>query len=102
MLNYKSPLHEKINSLEKEGYKDQFTLDGDKLKNTSSGKKYEPSQLSLIKEFRFEGVSNPDDMSILYALEAEDGAKGTVVDAYGTYADTELAEFLNNIGTRKE
>lgn len=102
MQHYKTPLHDKINTLESEGYKAQFKMDGDQLMNTESRKKYNPSQLKLIKEFRFEGVSNPDDMSILYALEAEDGTKGTVVDSYGTYADTELAEFLNQIGDREK
>jgi len=102
MEHYKTPLHDKINDLEREGYKAQFKLEGEKLMDTQSGEKYKPSQLKLIQEFRFEGISNPDDMSILYALEAEDGTKGTVVDSYGTYADVELAEFLNQVGSRKK
>lgn len=102
MENFKTPLHDKINDLERDGYKAQFKLDGEKLLDTRSGEKYKPSQLTLIREFRFEGISNPDDMSILYALEAEDGTRGTVVDSYGTYADADLAEFLNQVGSRKE
>jgi len=97
MENYKSPLQDKLNALESEGFNAQFKLDGEKLKDTNSGEKYTPEQLKLVREFRFEGISNPDDMSILYALEAEDGTKGTVVDSYGTYADVDLAEFLNKI-----
>ena len=39
--------------------------------------------------YRFEGESNPDDMSILYAIEANDGISGTISSAYGTYADAD-------------
>lgn len=102
MENYKTPLHVKINDLEREGYKAQFKLADEKLTDTQSGEKYKPSQLKLVKEFRFEGESDPGDMSILYAVEAEDGTKGTVVDSYGTYADSELGEFLKQIGRREE
>ena len=35
---------------------------------------------------RFEGMSSTDDNSILYAISSKDGIKGTLVDAYGVYA----------------
>ena len=37
---------------------------------------------------RFEGMSNPDDNSIVFAISSNDGIKGTLVDAYGMYADS--------------
>ena len=41
-----------------------------------------------IREFhRFEGVSDPDDMSIVYAIESRDGTRGTLVDAFGVYSN---------------
>ena len=102
MENYKTPLHEKIDLLEKEGYNNQYRLSDGKLKNLTNGGHYAPHQLKLMREYRFEGISNPGDMSILYAIQAEDGSKGTVVDSYGTYADNELGEFLNQVGKREE
>ena len=50
-----------------------------------------------MEVYRFEGMSDPDDNAVVYALEAADGTKGVIVDAYGTYAqnlDFELAEKL--------
>jgi hypothetical protein len=37
-------------------------------------------------------------MSVLYAVETNDGTKGTILDAYGTYADANLGEFLKKTG----
>jgi len=33
-------------------------------------------------------------MSIIYAVEATDNEKGLLIDAFGTYANRELEEFI--------
>mgnify|MGYP003651233956 FL=1 len=42
--------------------------------------------LEVIKYYRFEGMSDPDDNTILYVIETTTGEKGLLVDAYGMYA----------------
>lgn len=39
-------------------------------------------------------MSDPDDSSVLYALEGPDGTKGLLVAAYGAYADAGLGTAL--------
>ena len=51
------------------------------------GKFYKPEDLKIIKTFRFEGDSNPDDSSIIYLIEAADGLIGYSMDAYGAYSN---------------
>lgn len=51
------------------------------------GKYYTPEELKIIKTFRFEGDSNPDDSSIIYLIEANDGLIGYSMDAYGVYSN---------------
>ncbi len=97
---YLTPLTVKLQELEKEGYTEQFVFANGVLKD-SNGQTYQAGDLKILKEFRFEGESNPDDMSILYALESDKGNKGTVVTAYGTYAD-ELAAFMKDVEEVKE
>lgn len=36
-------------------------------------------------------------MSILYALETNDGVKGTISSAYGVYGDSDALEFLKQV-----
>lgn len=52
-----------------------------------SGKTYQPEDLKIIRTYRFEGVSDPSDSSILYVIEANDGLIGYSIDAYGVYSN---------------
>ena len=47
--------------------------------------------------FRFEGDSDPADNSILYVVETNDGTKGTLIDAYGPYADPKVSKFMQQV-----
>lgn len=44
-------------------------------------------EFNVDEVHRFEGMSSTDDNSILYAISSKDGIKGTLVDAYGIYAE---------------
>ncbi|MBK7870017.1 MAG: phosphoribosylpyrophosphate synthetase [Saprospiraceae bacterium] len=92
-------LSQALNDLQKRGFTEDFNL----LENCLSckGNAYHPAQFNVLEVYRFEGMTNPDDSSVLYAIETEDGLKGTLVDAYGVYADSlspEILEKLNIIG----
>ena len=60
------------------------------------GKYYNPEDLKIIKTFRFEGDSNPDDSSIIYLIEANDGLIGYSLDSYGAYSDHDDEEGYDN------
>jgi hypothetical protein len=63
------------------------------FQNTPNGftagnsKFYQPEDLRIIRTYRFEGESNPDDNAIIYVIEANDGLIGYSIDAYGAYSD---------------
>ena len=67
------------------------------LSDDNSARGYMPEEVTIVDFYRFEGESNPDDMSILYAIETTDGVKGTIATAYGTYGDTNVDEFLKTV-----
>src|SRR5262249_29043633 len=60
------------------------------------GKTYQPDELEIIKTFRFEGESDPSDMSIIYIIRANDGLTGYSLDAYGAYSAHEDEEGYDN------
>jgi coenzyme F420-reducing hydrogenase alpha subunit len=92
-----------LKRLETKGYTDQFRVEKGKLLSIKdSKKKYKAKDVMAANFFRFEGISNPDDMSVLYAIETADGNKGTLVDAYGLYADDDTGEFMKEVEIHKK
>lgn len=77
-----------------DGYTDDFKATDDGLQSLRTDKVYNPEEVNIVNFFRFEGASDPDDTSILYAIETNDGLKGTLVDAYGAYASPEVNQFV--------
>ena len=59
-----------------------------------------PEDFNIVDIFRFEGMSNPSDTSILYAIESSSGLKGTLVSSYGVYADAMSNEMIKKLDTR--
>lgn len=94
------PLSKVMEKLRKRGYTLDFILEKNELSSsdrTVDSRKYSPKQLRIDNEYRFEGESNPSDLSILYAISTENGTKGLVVNSYGAQADLDLNEFIKNI-----
>jgi hypothetical protein len=80
-----------------DGYGEDFIMDEESLKCLSTEKKYTPGEISIVNFFRFEGQSDPDDSSIMYVLETNDGKKGTLIDAYGAYSDPDISKFITAV-----
>jgi hypothetical protein len=57
-------------------------------------KRIRPEDVTIVEYHRFEGASNPDDMSVVYVIETADGRRGTLVDAYGTYTNPKVDTFV--------
>ena len=97
-----STLSEAVAGLQARGFTANLEVAGDSLRDVDSGKTFSPQQLTIVEHHRFEGASDPDDMSVVYGIEASDGTRGVVVDAYGVYADPRLSEVLKNVTIREE
>src|SRR5690606_18679925 len=82
-----TPLSVVLKRLDEKGYGSELTITEEGAHLQDSQKKYRPQQLTILKTYRFEGVSDPADMSVVYAIRSEDGEKGFLLNAYGTYSD---------------
>ena len=85
------------NRLNKDGFTADFKVTDGRLCVMSTSKEYGPEEVQIVDFYRFEGESDPDDMSILYALETNDGVRGTISNSYGTYADANVDEFMKQV-----
>lgn len=87
-----------LNRLRKDGYKYDFKVSQDgRLCTMEEKEQFTPDQVRIVDHYRFEGESDPDDMSILYALETSNGLKGTISNSYGPYADESVDTFLKQV-----
>ena len=68
----------------------------------ATGETLWPRDLVIREVHRFEGVSDPDDMEVLYAIESASGVRGTLVDAFGVYADPAIGAVLDDVPIRRE
>lgn len=99
--NYETMV-EAIEDLKKRGYTHNFNVDSKGvLADGESSKTYLPSSVELHELHRFEGATNPSDMSILYAVETDSGKKGTVVDAFGVDGSETVSKFMNHVAQKQ-
>ena len=87
-------MDEAVEELRRRGFTTDFTVDKESGRVAAGGQAFASDELTIVEHYRFEGMSDPDDSSVLYALEGPDGAKGLLVDAYGAYADASLGAAL--------
>lgn len=62
---------------------------------------YTPSDVKIANFYIFDSYIDPDDSSILYLVETIDGNKGTLLDAYGLYANPVILDFIKQVGELK-
>jgi hypothetical protein len=86
-----------VNSLVRKGFTEDFKAKKDGLLSLATEKLYQPDEIKILNFYRFEGQSDPADNSILYAIETADGKKGTLVDAFGPYADHNVTNFMHHV-----
>lgn len=98
-------LSECLNNAVENGYVEHFKISNKHLVMEKGKLTYQPQDISITNFYRYEGYTNPDDNSILFLIKTKDGKKGTLIDAYGAYADAELSNFIrqvNHIGKTTE
>jgi hypothetical protein len=86
-----------MDELTRQGFTEHFRAVSGGVRGVQSGKTFGAGQVTIAAYHRFEGVSDPDDMAILYALETSNGVRGTLADAFGVYADPYVGAFVEDV-----
>lgn len=94
-------LSKTMEKLKAEGYTEDFNLNADCVNCQNGQIKIFPSEFQIDKYFRFEGLSDPADGSILYAISSEKfNIKGLLVDGYGIYSKSLNTEMISKLKTQ--
>lgn len=88
-------------SLLKRGYSINFEVNKMGKLTDNKDLEFEPSEVILMEIHRFEGMSNPADSSILYAVKTRTGEKGIVIDSYGADGSKITSDFMNKVEQRR-
>ena|SRR5215472_18101532 len=84
---------EAIQGLEKRGFTANFEFLDQAFRDVDSGRTFKAEDLTIVEHYRFEGSSDPDDMSVIPAIESDEGTQGILADAFGVYANSSTRRF---------
>ncbi|WP_292009929.1 hypothetical protein [Chryseobacterium sp.] len=94
-------LSQVMKTMSQRGVSREFRMnDAGEMKFENSEKSYKPEDLTILKSYRFEGDSNPDDNAVLYVVKDTAGNLGMIIDSYGAdsnYPGEKFDEFLRDI-----
>ncbi len=91
-------LSETINGLINIGYTHDFNIQDECLVCNKTNTSLSPDDFHIDKVYRFEGQSNPDDQSILYAISSSKyNIKGVLVNGYGISSDETTSKLIKKL-----
>ncbi len=102
MRNSYSSLSVAIEDLQDQGFNEDFNLVAEGIESKNLKKKWKAGELDVIKFYRFEGMTDPGDNTILYLIETHEGRKGLLVDVYGADQGDISPEMIKKLTIRHE
>lgn len=91
-------LSETLRGLNKAGYSLDFNIKEDCIVCNTENLTLSPDEFQIDHVYRFEGMSDPEDQSILYAISSPKfGVKGTLVNGYGISADSMSSKLVEKL-----
>lgn len=94
-------MSEALEAAKRKGFTCNFTAEFGGLRCIDTGEWFSADEAVIVDHRRFEGPSSEDDKEALYFIETTSGMRGTLVDAYGTYASEDVAKFLRDVEMRE-
>lgn len=85
-----------VEALKQKGYTDELTITEEGLFNMASP--LDPTQFTIDSFHRFEGPTDPADLSIVYAVSSEQlGLKGLLIGDYGANAQDFIHKMVQQL-----
>ena len=88
---------ETIEEIRKAWRKDGYVIDFNREPNRTALRS-NPSEFQIDKVYRYEGMSDPEDEEVLYAISScKSGVKGFLANAYGVYAEGTIDNLVEKL-----
>ncbi|MBE9597707.1 phosphoribosylpyrophosphate synthetase [Pedobacter sp. MC2016-24] len=91
-----------VADLDKRGYEYDFELEPEFIECKAIDLRLMPEEFEIDEFYRFEGLNDPDDSAVIYAISSQVGnLKGVIIDAYGAYAENLAPDLLDKLKMHK-
>ncbi|AEA43923.1 hypothetical protein [Fluviicola taffensis] len=100
MIRDYETVSEAVNDLKKRGYTADLSMEADKecLVCKSTAIQLSPEDFSIDEVYRFEGITDPGDEMIVYAISSSSNEiKGIVVNAFGMYSSYRASKLVEHL-----
>lgn len=95
-------LSEVTNLLKERGYTAEFNLKPNHLECVGDDLKIFPGEFIVDKHYRFEGISDPGDEAIVFAISSvKNNLKGVLIDGYGISSEGISSEMIKALDEKK-
>ena len=89
--------------LDSRGYNSDFNLTAEALECKEIDLLLMPEEFEIDEVYRFEGMTDPADSSVVYAISSNVGnLKGVLVDGYGVYAENVSPQLVDKLKIHHE
>jgi hypothetical protein len=86
---------EALEQLRKQGFITDFNLEENCI--ACANGKFDAQSFEIVDVYRYEGNTDPADEATVYAIQSNNGIKGTLVTGYGAYAVDVSPELLKKL-----
>ncbi len=91
-------LVEAINGLKQQGYGIDYNLEQNCIICSNKIHKLHAEEFKVDKYFRFDGDTNPEEESIIYAISSlNDELKGILINGFGSMSDDMTNEMIEKL-----
>lgn len=101
-MSIMTTVSEVTNLLKERGYTTDFKLRQNCLECEGNSLKLFSSDFTVDKHYRFEGISDPADEAIVFAISSlKHNLKGVLIDGYGISSDGMSKEMIKALNEKK-
>lgn len=90
-------LAEATETLNEKGFDHTFELGDNCITCKQVDAEYGPEDLSIVETHSFDQGTDPGSESTIYAIESDEGLKGTLIISYGMYVDPDKAKLVDRL-----